>query len=429
MEDLLIGITKEIFFIYNEMAIYLMFGFLMAGVLYILFPSGVIRKHLGTKDIKAVVKSATLGVPLPLCSCGVIPTGISLYRQGAGRGATVSFLISTPQTGVESILVTYGFLGPIFALFRPLAAFISGIVGGAFTNLLVKDSNLSSSSSPSICTTCGELQIEGEHGHRLGEKVKKMLEYALVDFPSDIVKWLVISICIAGLISYLLPENFISVHLSSGIYAMLLMMVVGIPLYVCATGSIPIAAVLMVKGLSPGAALVFLMTGPATNSATITMLAKTLGIKTTIIYVATIASMSLVFGLGLDAVYNAWGLDTKAIATGTKMLPFWLKLGASISLGVVLAYALYRRYVLKVEPPTGEVKMVEKGLIVKIKGMTCQHCVASVQKAIGSLPGVASVKVSLQSSQATVTGSGLDTEAIRQKVTEAGYEVTEVKIQ
>ncbi len=275
---------QEFYFLFIEMAPWLLFGFLFAGILHVYMPKGSVQKYMGGKNIKSVVYAALLGIPLPLCSCGVIPTGISFYKEGASKGATVSFLISTPQTGVDSMLATYSLLGLPFAILRPIVAFFSGILGGIITNT-------ESRSTPA--ENIKKVYVEEKQGN----KFRIMLEYAFHEFLMDIAKWLIIGLAVAALISMLLPADFFTLYLDNEFLSMLIVLAASVPIYVCATGSIPIAAVLMMKGLSPGAALVFLMAGPATNAATMAVIGKSIDRRTLIVYMITIISSALFFGM------------------------------------------------------------------------------------------------------------------------------------
>ena len=264
-------------------------------------------------------RAALLGVPLPLCSCGVIPTGISFNKEGASKGATVSFLISTPQTGVDSILATYSMLGLPFALLRPFVAFFSGIFGGVITNLASKGEEIKTVEPP--------INISKET-EKAG-KWQKMIRYAFLDFLMDIADWLIIGFAIAALISVLLPDDFFTMYLSNQFLSMFIVLLASIPLYVCATGSIPIAAVLMMKGLSPGAALVFLMAGPATNVATMTVIGKALGRKTLIIYLVSISTSAMFFGrIANQFLPSEWFIMMSHDhgAHEHELLPYWLSL-------------------------------------------------------------------------------------------------------
>ena len=279
------------------MAPYLLLGFFVAGVLGAFIPGNFIEKHLGKRGLWQIVKASLLGVPIPLCSCSVIPVTTSLRKHGATQGATISFLTSTPQTGVDSIAATWGLLGPLFALFRTLTAFITGVICGTAVETLHPDDSTSSTCEDEQCPTC--------HGLPGLHKWKQVFTYGFGTLPHDIGKALLIGILISGLLGALVPEDFFMRHLNSEWLSMLLVLGVGIPLYVCSTGSIPIALAMIGMGLSPGAALVFLITGPATNAATIATVFQTMGRRVVVIYLASLSTCSLVAGWMLNRILSA----------------------------------------------------------------------------------------------------------------------------
>jgi len=278
-----------------------------------------------------MIETLTLfGVPLPLCSCGVIPVAMSLSKQGASKGATVAFLLSTPQTGVDSILVTYSLLGPVFAIFRPIAALVTGFVGGVLVNVF--------GARPEAAGR----RLEGKDPQPdpvvpLGKRIVGGLKHGFVTLPRNIGRPLLIGLAVAGVISALVPDDFFADRLGKGLPAMLVMMLIGIPIYVCASASVPVAAALILKGLSPGAALVFLMTGPATNAAGLATIWNTLGRRTAILYLATVAVCSLLGGLLLDAVVQ--GVDIHAGTHGHNMGPGWVQHASAVILLAILGYA------------------------------------------------------------------------------------------
>ena len=284
---LVLDILLETWLLLNQISIYLIFGFLIAGILSVYVPKNFIEKNLGKKSgFLSVFKASILGVPLPLCSCSVIPVAASLKQHGASKGAISSFLLSTPQTGVDSIMVTYGLLGPIVALIRPIIALITGLVGGIFVQFF--DQKI----EDSIQETCRD--------HCCGTNERSILwrifNYSFVVLPKDIAKPLIYGILIASCINLLLPDTIFMDYMGDGILSMLFMILIGTPIYVCATASIPIALAMMSKGATLGAVMVFLMVGPATNITSISTMFKILGKKSTILTLFILVFLSLFFG-------------------------------------------------------------------------------------------------------------------------------------
>jgi uncharacterized membrane protein YraQ (UPF0718 family) len=342
MKEFVVSIVTDFWGTVAEMSPYLLFGFFMAGVLSVLVSQRLVEKHLGGGGIWPVVKASLFGVPLPLCSCGVIPVSMSLHKHGASKGSTIAFLLSTPQTGVDSIFVTLSLLGPVFAIFRPVAAFVTGIVGGVLVNLFGRPSGSDLQQGQHCTDEC----CSGEHS---GGRITRAFKYGFVTLPRDIGGAMLAGLVIAAFISALVPEDFFAEKLGTGIFAMVVMMFLGIPVYVCATASVPIAAALILKGLTPGAALVFLMTGPATNAASFVTIWKILGRTTAVTYLATIAGCSLVSGILLDYITAGVGLGAAAHHHGW-MLPSLVKnISAVVLLGVLL-YALLSKKEKAVEP-------------------------------------------------------------------------------
>jgi uncharacterized membrane protein YraQ (UPF0718 family) len=333
MLDTLRQIVIDFWAVFAEMSPYLLFGFFVAGLLSMLVSRAVVERHLGGRGALPLFKAAIFGVPLPLCSCGVIPVSMSLHKHGASKGSTISFLLSTPQTGVDSILVTYSLLGPVFAVFRPLVALATGVIGGSLVNLFGKPDDVSAEATDAA----------GDNATVSTWKTKFLdgMKYAFVTLPRDIGKPLLLGLVVAAVISALVPDDFFTDRLGRGLPAMLVMMAVGIPIYVCASASVPVAAALILKGLSPGAALVFLMTGPATNAAGLVTIWNTLGRRTAILYLLTVAGCALGAGLLLDAlVYNA---EINVISHAHQKIPPQVQHLAAFALLALLAYAFYTR--------------------------------------------------------------------------------------
>ncbi|GAB1454650.1 hypothetical protein MASR2M47_47060 [Draconibacterium sp.] len=355
----------ELWFLLLEMAPWLLLGLIFAGLLKVYFPQKHIDKFLGKPDFKSSVNASLLGIPMPLCSCGVIPTGISFFKNGASKGATNSFLISTPQTGVDSIFATYSMLGWPFALLRPIVAFVTGVVGGALTNWLIKEKpvqpispfagfKIDAVSLGKTDTTCNDESCDCNEPKLTDNRhaLVRAADYAFVELLQDIAKWLILGFLVAALISVALPDDFFSSFQGLGLIEILVVLAASVPIYVCATGSIPIAAVLLMKGVSPGAALVFLMAGPATNVATITVLWKTMGRKSLIIYLSTIVIGAIIFGMLTNwLIPTDWILSKVMHIHGDgsdhEMLPGWLQLSSALLLIFSIAggyfYSIFKK--------------------------------------------------------------------------------------
>ncbi|MCD6331199.1 MAG: permease [Thermoplasmata archaeon] len=335
------NIVYNIAELWKDIAFYLLIGMFIAGIIHIYLGQKFITKHLG-KGKLSIIKASIFGVPLPVCSCGVIPIASSLREDGASRSATLSFMVSTPTTGIDSIFATYSLLGPIFAIFRPIFALFAGIVVGLASYLFDREEG------------------EAKHIHEEEEKksFKNALKYAFEELPADIGKWLIIGIIAGGVIASI-PYNFDFIYP----YDFLVALLISLPLYVCATGSIPIAAALFQKGFSPGAVLIFLIAGPATNTITLTFVRYKLGGKSFYIYLATIASLSLFAGAIFNFIWSEFNLS----AGHPYIIPDWLKIVSAIILAVIIA----RVYVRK------EKKYPYK---IYVPDMSCSHCKAKIGK-------------------------------------------------
>jgi uncharacterized membrane protein YraQ (UPF0718 family)/copper chaperone CopZ len=417
--------VRETAHLYGQIAFWLLLGFTLAGVLYLVIPKSAVLRHMGKDSLGAAWKASLLGVPIPLCSCGVIPTAMGLRKQGASRAATISFLISTPQTGVDSIAVTYSFLGPVFAIFRPVAAFISGVVGGGLVTFLGKDKG--TKDFPLEAASSDESLLAHERHMRglpFPVKVRKMIHYAFTDLLGDIAFWLVVGLLIAAAIALVIPDNFFAERIGAGFPSMLLLMVAGIPLYVCATASVPIAAVLMLKGVSAGAAFVFLMTGPATNAATMMIIGRVMGKRVLAFYLTAIGALSLMLGLALNGLLAWTGTEQSVIGQiREQILPMWLQIAASVVLGAFLLrhfIAVWRR---KLEVSVAS-KQLSGAKTLAISGMHCSHCAESVQNALSRVRGVGKVVVNLERGSATIEGTNIRDEDLKAAVEGVGYKVS-----
>ena len=388
-----------------EMAPYLLLGFFIAGVLHVFVPQRFYARYLSRNNKLSVVWAALLGIPLPLCSCGVIPTAIGLKNEKASKGAIASFLIATPQTGIDSILATFSLMGLGFAIIRPTAALITGVCGGLLVNRLLRDDDVVDIDSCSC-------QVEK------GNKVWRVLKYAYYDMLRDIGLRLIIGLVVAALIQVAVPDEFFLQFGSQPLLQMLVLLVIAIPMYICSTGSIPVAAALMVKGLSPGAALVMLMAGPAVNLASILVVHKSMGRRFTSIYLMTIVAFAILFGLLL----NATGIDftiaaQDACCMGTSALPNPFKLICATILTLLIIFALMMKLFSKF---TSKETSDPDVTIYRVEDMHCSHCEAAVVRAVEELPGVEKAKASASANTLTIKGPATE-EAIRAAVEGIGY--------
>lgn len=403
-----------------DMAPWLILGFLIAGILHVTFPDGKINSLLGKVNMKSVFRAALIGIPLPLCSCGVIPTGVSIHKNGASKGAAISFLISTPQTGVDSIMVTYSLLGLPFAVVRPVIALITGVFGGFVTNKV---------------TGNGEETIKTESektgtSKKMKNPVREILRYAFVDFLADIAKWLIIGLLLAALIAVLVPDDFFASYIHNDFVGMLIILAASIPVYVCATSSVPIAAVLMMKGISPGAALVFLMAGPATNAATISVIGNSMGRKTLFSYLGTLILGALLSGLFIDYFLpREW--FTIMIGNHTHehgLLPEWLMVGS----GILMVGLILNIYIIKIrkkfkKSKTPKFQLDTRDIKVFVHGMDCNHCKMSVETNLGKIDGIEGIQVDLDTETVTLTGDNINLEEVKSTVESIGYKFEEIK--
>ncbi|HIJ78877.1 MAG: SO_0444 family Cu/Zn efflux transporter [Desulfobulbaceae bacterium] len=320
-----------------EASPYMLLGIMIGGILKTFLSATYVARHLGSGRFISVFKAALLGIPLPLCSCGVLPAATSLKKQGANNGATTAFLISTPESGVDSISISYALLDPIMTIARPLAAFISAMMAGIIENCLNHPSPsfapIINNCSGNNCCSDKQCASDTPHNQSFPDKLRTGLHYAFNELWGDLAGWFFIGIILAGLITVLVPDQTITAHLAGGFEAMLLMLLFGIPLYICATASTPIAAALILKGVNPGAALVFLLVGPATNIASLSMLIGLLGKRATSVYLISITVSALGCGLALDWIYQTLDVSPQAIVgQGGEILPYPVQLISALLL-------------------------------------------------------------------------------------------------
>ena len=357
MTDFLLQAAAEIWAILREASFFLLLGFALAGVFAVAVPTGLLRRFLGRGKVRSVLWASAIGTPLPLCSCGVLPTAIGLSRQGATKGATVAFLITTPEVGVDSIAMSYALMDPIITVIRPIAAFLTGMIAGIATNFLgvgrvAEPTEASGGADPvagpetTTSSPSAPPPLEGAAQSRLARPsaaVREIFTHGFGDLLDETAHWLVLGIVLAGLVAVLLPASVVEQYLGGGLVTMLAMLAIGIPIYSCASASTPIAAALVLKGLSPGAALVFLLSGPATNVGSIVVLMKFLGLRVVTIYLLSIAGVALAAGYALDWIYLTWQINPVAtFGKATGFVPEPVKLVSAVVLLALLARSLWR---------------------------------------------------------------------------------------
>ena len=457
--------------LFSEMAPFLLLGFLLAGILHVWVPNHLYVPKISKPNFKSVLWSALFGVPLPICSCGVIPTSIALRREGASKGASVSFLISTPATGVDSILATYSLLGGPFAVLRPVAAFVTAMLGGVFTNLVTKNE------PETGVAVVGESHEHEHHGHEhcdceegrcscgheapdhhekasFAQKIKGTFEYGFVNMIGDVSKWLVIGLLLGALIAAFVPDDFFLFLHEYPLLCMLVVLVLAMPMYTCATGSIPLALALVEKGITPGAALVLLMAGPATSIASMLVVGKAFGKRTLAAYLVSIAFGAMFFGFVVDTFF----MDTFLSA----MLPHGsaechghgalgvFDYACALLLAVLMIYAKFAHKGCGCHDGCCECghdhecgcdehehcdcgcdycdgdeheKPVE--CVYRVLGMSCSHCKACVEKAARLLDGVESAVADVARKELRVEwhdGHDVDESALKKAVEDAGFE-------
>jgi len=368
MIDFLLQVALQTWWILKEASIFLLFGFALAGVLGVMMPARTMLRFLGTGKIKSVLWGSAIGLPLPLCSCGVLPTALGLRRQGATKGATVSFLISTPETGVDSISLTYALMDPIITVFRPVTAMVTAVAAGLATNFFGdgrrSEGAADAEEGQAVGAAAEDVACCDDHGHdhghersaprtgapgptpRFQQTVRGIYRYAFRELLDEISYWLVLGIVLSGVIAAALPPDVFERYLTDPLTSMLVMLVIGILVYTCASSSTPIAAALVLKGLNPGAALVFLLAGPATSLSSITVLLKFLGARVVALYLASIAVVSLLAGFTLNWTYQALAIDPRAtFGTATSFIPEPLKVAGGLLLLALLLFSLRRTHV------------------------------------------------------------------------------------
>ncbi len=397
----------------NEMSPYILLGFLIAGILHAFVPQSAFARHLSGTGWRSVLKAALIGIPLPLCSCGVLPAAIAMRRNGASKAASTSFLIATPQTGVDSIAATWSLLGPAFAVVRPVAAFVTALFGGVAVGKTERFADETSQSD----------YYEGEV-NRTSSFSKKCIDaarYGFIDLVGSIGGWLVSGLVIAALITVYVPDDFFSVFGDRPILSMIAVLIVAIPMYVCATGSIPIALSLIMKGLSPGTALVLLMAGPAANFASVALISKEMGRKSASVYLVSIIIGAMTFGLAIDYLLPSSWFSIADMQTSTCCSSHTMEVFPCICSSILVSLLIVTFIKRFRKSEINQMAMTKEYII---KGMNCPHCQATVAKSISSVKGVTRVDVNLSAGRATVEGDHEPADIVA-AVRSAGFDVVQ----
>jgi len=392
-----------------EMAPWLLLGFFFSGIFHAFVPMDYTMRHLGKNNFVSVLKAVLIGIPLPLCSCGVIPTSISLYKNGASKAATNAFLISTPQTGKDSFMATYALMGLPFAIIRPIFAIISGIFGGLLGMIFFKKNTIDSN-------YIIENQIDNKL--TLKQKIIKSFEYGFITMVSDLWKWLVMGIIIATLITLLVPDDFYNEYIGNFWIETAIVLLLSIPLYVCATGSIPIALSLILKGFSPGTALLLLMIGPATNITTFSMIYHALGKKFVLVYLFSVIISSLFFAWFINAFFDKkWLISSINFSKITMNHTSIISIICTIILFCLIFYSIYLLYI-----NANKKSNMAYNKILNVEGMTCNHCKLNVEKNLKNITGITNVNADFQNNSVEIEGNANWDEVIK-TISELGYSV------
>ena len=406
MIEILINIIKESVFLWMAMAPYLLMGMLFAGILHVFLGTEFISRHLGGRGFSSIFKATVFGIPLPICSCGVIPVAASLKKEGASKSATLGFLVSTPTTGVDSILATYSLMGPLYAIFRPLAAFFSGITIGALNYFFNREKE------EPVKPKIAQQKLATRH------KFKEVFSYGFLELAEDIGKWLIIGVVIGGFLTAIIPQDLVLQYFSNPWLHFLVMLVLAVPLYVCATGSIPIAAALIHKGFSPGAALVFLIAGPATNAVTLSFVRSKLGKRAFYLYLIAIIVVSILSGIIFNLVWKGMGANLSLIHAHGEGLPLMLRF---VTGGIL--FLLILKGFIKTKAKGKATKM---NLEFSVPDMNCKHCKMTVETKLNSLPNIKQVVINLDNRTVGVEGD-VEVASIVDALRDAGYASEVVK--
>ena len=415
MVDFLLSVLQVLWQILEDASVFLLFGFLLAGVLAVLVPNRLLTRLVGTGKFRSVLWGSVVGAPLPLCSCGVLPTAVGLHREGATPGATVAFLVATPETGADSISLTYALTDPLMTVFRPIAGVITAIVAGILTNLgaarlrfddgderlNVDHAPANEGNHPHDSHGHGHHQVHDDgHQHdgplvapklaggpapRVLGAASRVLHYGFRDLFDEVAWWLALGLVLSAVVEVALPPRLFEGTWGGGAMSMLLMLLLSIPLYTCASSSTPLAAALALKGLSPGAALVFLLAGPATNIGSLVVLLKVLGRRAVALYLVAVAATTLAAGYILNTLYNVWGLDARATFGGAgDLVPSSVKIAGAVLFAGLLIHSMWRTRVPDEWTWLRDRIAAATGLFVSSRGLAWAGAVAALLVWLGS---------------------------------------------
>ena len=389
-----------------ELAPWLFAGTALASLLHVWLPKDFVSRRLGGGGMGEVTRAVALGVPLPLCSCGVIPAAMSLKKEGASDGASTGFLISTPQTGVDSIFVTSSMLGFPFALFKVFAALVTGVIGGYFVERL---------KSQAVQQRDDRMDF---HGHQVNSNAwREAFRYGLDELIYPIWGWLVVGMLVSAVVTTWIPQDQFSALATGGVLTLLLTVAISVPLYVCATASVPVAASLVASGFPEGAALVFLMAGPATNVATIGAVTRVFGKRVMAVYLSTVIVGSIGFGLAFDAFF---GLESNQVAMPHAHESLLTQGSAVALIGLLFWFAvqdLSQRFGIK------GAREGEETVELTVSGLSCGGCVKTLTSGLESVSGVDRVEVILDTGHTSIHGIDLDREVLESAVRKVGFSV------
>jgi len=397
---LLLNFINESINLWIDISPYLILGMFISGLLHVFIGKAFISRQLGKGGFFSILKATLLGTPLPVCSCGVIPIANSLSKDGAHKSSVLAFLVSTPTTGVDSIMATYSLMGPLFAIFRPLASIISGIFIGMLSYIF-DEKQTDKKNIP-------------EHSHyktTVHFKFKEVVKYAFYDMPKDMGKWLLMGTLTGGFITAVLPKELFQKYFAFP-FDFIVLLLIGIPLYVCATGSIPIAVSLIGKGFSPGAALVFLIAGPATNAITLSFVWAKIGKKSFFIYLLTITAVAILLGLTFNFIWDALGSSSSLITGAGEMLPMNIKVLAGIFLILNICLVAFKK--------KKHICEEEIDYSIRVEDIHCDHCKIILEDKLKNIKDVEAVWVDTTKKIIHIKGA-VDKDIIFNKIRELGY--------